>query len=85
MAELLARCGLPLGDPSLREPTVMLNAIGRDPDRDGVLWVPGAHLHVYGKSARPARKVGHVTVTAPDADALAARAQRLVPFVPFEV
>ena len=35
--------------------------------------VPGAHLHDYGKAPRPGRKLGHVTVTAPDDDELAAR------------
>ena len=49
-----------------------------------VLAVPGAHLHTYGKSARPARKVGHVTVTAPDLASVASRVDRLVPIVPFE-
>ena len=38
-----------------------------------MLAVPGAHLHLYGKAPRPGRKVGHVTVVAPDPDALAAR------------
>ena len=28
--------------------------------------VPGAHLHLYGKQARPARKIGHVTVLGDD-------------------
>jgi 5-(carboxyamino)imidazole ribonucleotide synthase len=28
--------------------------------------VPGAHVHLYGKSARQARKVGHVTVLGDD-------------------
>ena len=79
-----AVCGLPLGDATLREPTVMLNAIGREPDRAAVLAVPGAHLHTYGKSARSARKVGHVTVTAPDLVTLASRVDQLVPIVPFE-
>ena len=37
--------------------------------------VPGAHLHDYGKAPRPGRKVGHVTVVAPD-DADARRAPR---------
>ena len=39
--------------------------------------VPGAHLHLYGKSPRPARKLGHVTVTAPDATELNARLDAL--------
>jgi len=36
------------------------------PEPAAVLAVPGAHLHRYGKSPRPGRKVGHVTVTADD-------------------
>ena len=51
----------------------MLNCIGEMPDRDAVLSVPGAHLHDYGKAARPGRKLGHVTVTAADDDELTAR------------
>ncbi len=78
-----AVCGLPLGDPSLREPTVMLNCIGRAPSRD-VLSVPGAHLHTYEKTDRPARKVGHVTVTAPNLAELDRRVEAASPYVPFE-
>jgi 5-(carboxyamino)imidazole ribonucleotide synthase len=34
-----------------------------------VLALPGAHLHLYGKlSARPGRKMGHLTLTAPTAE-----------------
>jgi 5-(carboxyamino)imidazole ribonucleotide synthase len=34
------------------------------PPWDRVLALPGAHLHLYGKSsARPGRKMGHVTLT----------------------
>jgi 5-(carboxyamino)imidazole ribonucleotide synthase len=35
-----------------------------------VLEVPGAHLHLYGKSANERRKLGHVTLVAGDAAAL---------------
>ena len=80
-----AVCGLPLGDPSQREPTTMLNCIGRTPDSTAVLDVPAAHLHIYGKAPRPGRKVGHVTVTAPDEQTLAVRVDELIPLVPFEV
>ncbi len=65
-------CDLPLGDPSQHTPAVMLNLLGdlwrgaeldRSPDWRPVLSHPGAHLHLYGKrSARPGRKMGHVTV-----------------------
>jgi 5-(carboxyamino)imidazole ribonucleotide synthase len=34
-----------------------------------VLTLAGAHLHLYGKeSARPGRKMGHLTITAPRAE-----------------
>jgi 5-(carboxyamino)imidazole ribonucleotide synthase len=56
--------GLPLGDPSPRGVSVMINAIGALPDLIDVLRVPGCHMHAYGKEERPGRKVGHITVTA---------------------
>ncbi len=65
--------GLPLGSTAARGPSAMVNCIGAMPDRAAVLRVPGAHLHDYAKSPRPGRKLGHVTVTAPDLDALEAR------------
>ena len=61
-------CGLPLGDPSLHTPAVMVNLLGdlwRDgePEWEAVLRHAGAHLHLYGKrETRPGRKMGHVTV-----------------------
>lgn len=59
---LRAVLGWPLGDPRARGHAGMLNLIGRMPPRDAVLAVPGAHLHDYGKSPRPGRKVGHCTL-----------------------
>jgi 5-(carboxyamino)imidazole ribonucleotide synthase len=63
---LRAVCGLPLGDPSVRSPSAMVNLIGAEPPRASVLAIPGAHLHSYGKAARRDRKVGHVTVIGVD-------------------
>ncbi len=80
-----AVCGLPLGDPYAVGASVMLNCVGDEPDPAAVLAVPGAHLHRYGKSPRPGRKVGHVTVTAPGPALLAERVEALVPLVPFVV
>ena len=60
---LRAVCGWPLGSTEHR-PTAMVNLIGAPPDVEAVLAVPGAHLHLYGKAPRPARKIGHVTVPA---------------------
>lgn len=58
---LRAVCGLPLGDCSPRGHSLMLNLVGHEPDAAAWLAEPGAHLHLYGKEARPGRKVGHVT------------------------
>jgi 5-(carboxyamino)imidazole ribonucleotide synthase len=56
--------GLPLGDTSLRSPSVMLNWIGELPDERAILGEPDGHWHDYGKEPRAGRKVGHATVCA---------------------
>ncbi len=74
---LQVRCmaGLPLTQPRLHSPCVMLNVLGdvwwqggrnaQAPDWAAMLALPGVHLHVYGKAdARPGRKMGHITITA---------------------
>lgn len=61
---LRAICGLPLGDTSLLKPAAMVNLIGQLPSLDAIKSVPGAIAHIYGKAERPARKLGHVTLTA---------------------
>jgi 5-(carboxyamino)imidazole ribonucleotide synthase len=63
---LRAVCGLPLGDPSLLRPAVMVNLLGDlwadgSPCWEAVLRRPNAHLHLYGKQRpAPGRKMGHV-------------------------
>jgi len=74
---LRAILGLPLGETDALSPCAMLNLIGGAPDAAAVLGVPDAHLHWYGKQPRAGRKVGHVTVRAPDAAILAARVAAL--------
>jgi 5-(carboxyamino)imidazole ribonucleotide synthase len=74
---LRAIVGLPLGATDVPEPCAMLNLIGVAPDVAAVLAVPDAHLHWYGKEPRAGRKVGHITVRAPDAETLAARVVEL--------
>ena len=72
--------GAPLAAPRQHSPCVMLNLLGdlwfrhgehereRAPDWAAVLALPGTHLHLYGKAtARPGRKMGHLTVTAASA------------------
>ncbi|HEY9244345.1 MAG TPA: 5-(carboxyamino)imidazole ribonucleotide synthase [Streptosporangiaceae bacterium] len=67
---LRAVLDLPLGSPRpAAGQTVMVNVFGaQDPDLyDKYIHVmaadPGVKVHVYGKSVRPGRKIGHVTVT----------------------
>ena len=78
--------GLPLGDPTAMRPSVMCNLLGdvwfgpdgapRTPPFDAVLAIPGARLHLYGKTeARPGRKMGHVTVLGASVDEALARAR----------
>ena len=63
---LRAVLGWPLGDAGARGHAAMLNLIGRLPPRSALLAVAGAHLHDYGKSPRPGRKVGHCTLVDTD-------------------
>lgn len=70
--QLRAVCGMPLGAPTLQYAgAVMVNLLGyesavgdyRSP-RQQLEQIPQAHVYWYGKStARPGRKMGHVTVT----------------------
>lgn len=76
---------LPLGDPSLHTPAVMVNVIGNTDGDDprhhldaGLMADAEAHIHLYGKQARPNRKVGHVTVCDDDPQRAADRAWRVV-------
>jgi 5-(carboxyamino)imidazole ribonucleotide synthase len=69
---LRAVLGLPLGSTSPRGMACMLNWIGALPPAGAVLEQAGGHWHDYGKSARDGRKVGHATLRADDAAALAA-------------
>ncbi|HEX4871077.1 MAG TPA: 5-(carboxyamino)imidazole ribonucleotide synthase [Nevskiaceae bacterium] len=78
---LRAVAGLPLGETALRGPCAMLNLIGSEPPAEALLAIPGLHLHRYGKAPKPGRKIGHLTLTAGEAAALAPRlaaAQALV-------
>ena len=68
--------GWPLGPTDAPGPSVMINCIGALPEPAAVLAVPGAHLHRYGKSPRPGRKVGHVTVVGDDLAWTIERARR---------
>ena len=66
---LRAILDLPLGDTHPGGTSVMLNIIGAEPDTRALLALPNVHVHLYGKSPRPGRKLGHVTIVAPNPDA----------------
>jgi 5-(carboxyamino)imidazole ribonucleotide synthase len=76
-----AICDLPLGDPSSLRPAAIANLLGElwppneIPPFDQTLRASGARLHLYGKrTARPGRKMGHVSATAPTPREAVARA-----------
>lgn len=76
---LRAVLGLPLGDTSPLAPvSVMANILGGSrADLVSALPLvsdPGVKIHLYGKSVKPGRKVGHVTVVGKDAEAVYERA-----------
>jgi len=74
---LRAVVGLPLGSTHAIGCSAMLNLIGEVPDSAEVLAVRDAHLHLYGKSTRAGRKLGHVTLRASSPEQLASRLAEL--------
>lgn len=69
--QLRAICGLPLGSPEMLQPAAaMANLLGDlwengEPNWPAALAFSDVKLHLYGKtSARPGRKMGHLTATA---------------------
>ena len=59
---LRAVAGLPLGSTRSRGHAGMVNLIGEIPNAARELTA--IHLHDYGKTPRPGRKLGHITVIA---------------------
>ena len=68
--QLRAVCGLPLGSPALTSAgAVMVNLLGYESaerdyleHRQKISAIPQAQLYWYGKTSKPGRKLGHVTV-----------------------
>ncbi|WP_394215735.1 5-(carboxyamino)imidazole ribonucleotide synthase [Brachybacterium vulturis] len=80
---LRAVADLPLGSTTPLAPvSVMVNLLGGTaedlaPGAGAALAAdPELKLHLYGKSVRPGRKIGHVTLLGDDAEDLLARAHR---------
>lgn len=78
---LRAILGLPLGSTSTAGHCAMVNLIGELPEAEEVLRVANTHLHLYGKTPRPGRKLGHVTVCADRLEKLQQRLSELPAFL----
>lgn len=76
-------CRVPAGSPEPLSAGAMINLLserwdGGEPDWLVPLGRPTAKLHLYGKEpSRPGRKMGHINVLGPDADAAAREAGAL--------
>lgn len=77
-----AVAGLPLGSTALVKPCVMINIIGKHPQRSAVLALEGAHLHLYGKTERAGRKLGHITLVPADSATLGQLCRELANILP---
>ena len=85
---LRAVLDLPLGSPRLRDRwTVMANVLGGDVEelystyRHLMARDPELRVHLYGKSVRPGRKLGHVNVCGSDLGDLRERAQHAADYL----
>lgn len=80
---LRAILGLPLPQPVVSTPSVMVNLIGTAVNEQW-LSLPLVHLHWYEKEVRPGRKVGHLNLNDPSATDLRQALQALAPLLPGE-
>lgn len=86
-----AVAGLPLADPAFTPPpaspakaprrphgaAAMINIVGELPDLRALAAVPGARIHLYGKTPRPGRKLGHVNVAGPSLQSVMRSARQI--------
>ncbi|WP_209371956.1 5-(carboxyamino)imidazole ribonucleotide synthase [Brevibacterium renqingii] len=85
---LRAVLDLPLGSPAAREDvSVMVNILGAEhvdlyqPYLHVMAHDPAVKVHLYGKSVRPGRKVGHVNAYGEDRQLVLARARHAADFI----
>ncbi|WP_105648469.1 5-(carboxyamino)imidazole ribonucleotide synthase [Cronobacter dublinensis] len=80
---LRAITDLPLPQPVVSSPSVMVNLIGSDLNYDW-LKLPLVHLHWYDKEVREGRKVGHLNLSDNDPALIDATLEALAPLLPPE-
>ena len=61
---LRAVAGMRLGSTEMDGAAGMVNIIGREPDVQRLGRMANVHVHMYGKTPAPRRKLGHITITA---------------------
>ena len=54
----------PFGSTSPLGVCAMVNLVGKIPDVESILKMKGVHLHLYDKTPKPNRKIGHVNIVA---------------------
>jgi 5-(carboxyamino)imidazole ribonucleotide synthase len=76
---------MPLGSTALIQPAAMINIVGPEEvfgsyvleKLDILLEQPGIYVHLYGKKeSRPHRKLGHITIVAPNKEELFNRVKK---------
>lgn len=80
-SHLRAICDLPLAQPTVKAPTVMINLLGTERDHRW-LDIPEAELFWYGKSVRPGRKLGHINLCGGTGGDLTTALDGLLPLLP---
>ena len=80
---LRAILGLPLPQPVVSTPSVMVNLIGTEVS-EAWLSLPLVNLHWYEKEVRPGRKVGHLNLNDASASLLKDNLNALIPMLPAE-
>ncbi|MDR0806997.1 MAG: 5-(carboxyamino)imidazole ribonucleotide synthase [Enterobacteriaceae bacterium] len=77
---LRAILDLPMPQPDVSAPSVMINLIGTDVNQQW-LSLPLIHLHWYEKEVRAGRKVGHLNLNHPDKQTLQQTLEQLKPMI----
>lgn len=72
----------PIGQTTPLGYTAMINIIGTHNTPHQVLEIPGTHLHLYDKTERPGRKLGHINVCSDSYAELIDKIRQLARFLP---